>query len=104
MDTVLTLDFHYDATCSCCRRVAQWLRDQAHEVPIRITATTPPGGSTSLLTSVTSDGAVYRGTKAFLMALWATSTGRAKLLDRTPEEQEHWAREVFEHVAGLDTL
>lgn len=79
MDEITVL---YDPHCRLCLRARYWLKDQPQFVPLRfvgagtdrareILPDLDPASTLRELTVVGSDGAVYRGAKAWLVCLWA---------------------------------
>src|SRR5215208_5860067 len=72
----------YDARCDFCRSVRAWLEGQPKYVPLRFAAVGSEraqalfpalehAATLGEITVVRSDGAVYRGERAYLMVLWA---------------------------------
>lgn len=78
----------YDARCGFCVRCREWLTQQAQLVPLELLALhspeaerrfpglVPPGVREELL-AVSDEGGVYRGTRAWIMCLWALREHRA---------------------------
>jgi predicted DCC family thiol-disulfide oxidoreductase YuxK len=89
----LSLVVWFDGDCGFCRRVASWLQTQETLVPVQLVAAQRardagcPIDLASLLAQLTvtaSDGAVYRGTNAWIVVLWALAQlpgARAALRD-----------------------
>ncbi|MFL5582841.1 MAG: thiol-disulfide oxidoreductase DCC family protein [Gemmatimonadaceae bacterium] len=78
----------YDARCDFCRSVRAWLEGQPTYVPLRFAAVGSEraqalfpvlehAATLGEITVVRSDGAVYRGERAYLMVLWALRRYRA---------------------------
>jgi predicted DCC family thiol-disulfide oxidoreductase YuxK len=76
------LTFLYDPSCGLCRRVQGWLADQPKLVEIRMIPIKTDAArqrypkldhelTSKDLTVISDQGAVYRGSKAWLMLLWA---------------------------------
>lgn len=72
----------FDARCGTCRRARRWLERHEQLVPLVFVPLQSPAARRLVpslseaelriaLTVVGSDGAVWRGEKAFLMCLWA---------------------------------
>ena len=101
-----SLTVWFDADCSFCTRVAAWLRAQPKFVPLRCVAAQAasssgcPLGTKALLEKITvtaDDGAVWRGSNAWIVVLWALrEDGRVLSLTYRPEQQLYaWARHDF---------
>ncbi|MCR9248177.1 MAG: DUF393 domain-containing protein [bacterium] len=109
----LALTVYFDGDCGFCRRVADWLRDRPRYVPIhlvaaqRAAATGCPFDLQSLLAQVTvvaSDGAVYRGTNAWLVVLWGLRDYRGWSLRLAADNRRKWAERLFAVITGLASL
>jgi predicted DCC family thiol-disulfide oxidoreductase YuxK len=72
----------YDERCPLCRKLRGWLGRQATTMPIRFVAAGSPEArrrfpaldherTTTVLTVVSQDGAVYEGERAWLVCAWA---------------------------------
>ena len=72
----------YDPSCFLCCRARRWLQNQSQFVPLEFVGAgtskarsefpeIEPDETLEDLTVVADDGAVYRGTKAWLICLWA---------------------------------
>jgi hypothetical protein len=90
--------------------VARWLDDQPKFVPLRCVparesaAAGCPIGVDELLAQVTvtaSDGAVYRGTNAWLVCLWALRNYRGWSMRLSSAALRPWAERLFALVAGV---
>jgi len=106
----LSLTVFYDADCALCRRVALWLDGQDKHVPVLCVPAQQAGGRgcpidlPSLLAQVTvtaSDGAVYRGTNAWIVCLWALRSYRAWSLRFATPRWRPWAERLFASIAGV---
>lgn len=106
----LSLTVYYDADCALCCRVAQWLDGQHKHVPVRCVPAQQAAGRgcpidlPSLLAQVTvtaSDGAVYRGTNAWIVCLWALRSYRAWSLRFATPRWRPWAERLFASIAGV---
>jgi len=100
----------FDADCSFCTRVAAWLRAQPKFVPLRcIAAQTAsssgcPLGTKALLEKITvtaDDGAVWRGSNAWIVVLWALRDWRAMSLRFARPAWRPLADRLFATVTGL---
>ena len=110
----LELTVYFDADCGLCRRVADWLEDQPKFVPLHcVAAQSEAGGRTcpldtdqllEQLTVTGSDGAVYHGTKAWIMCLWSLRGYRGWSLRLSTEALWPWARRLFAMITGLANL
>ena len=102
MDTLTVL---YDARCNLCSHLRAWLEAQ----PVYVQLVFVPAGSpearqrfpaldhavtTSELTVISDDGAVYIEAKAFLMCLWALRDYRAWSLRLSSPDMIPLARRV----------
>jgi predicted DCC family thiol-disulfide oxidoreductase YuxK len=110
MDDQLELRVYVDASCPLCQRIARWLERQPKYVPIRcVPAQTAVAQGCPLsldvllaqLTVVASDGAVYRGTNAWLTCLWALRRYRAWSLRLSRDALRPWAERLFAVVVGV---
>jgi len=106
----LSLTVFYDVECPLCRRVALWLEGQHKFVPVHCVAAQQAAGRgcpidlPSLLAQVTvtaSDGAVYRGTNAWIVCLWALRRYRAWSLRFATPRWRPWAERLFASIAGV---
>ncbi|MEY2421957.1 MAG: hypothetical protein QOI95_2024 [Acidimicrobiaceae bacterium] len=72
----------YDERCPLCRRLKSWLGGQRTLVPVEfVAADSPPAHqrfpgldhvrTTTVLTVVAADGAVYEGERAWMVCAWA---------------------------------
>ena len=106
----LSLTVWFDADCGLCTRVASWLERQPKFVPVYCMPAQAAGergcpirvaALLKQLTVTASDGAVYRGTNAWITVLWALRNYRGwSLRFATP----HWRRlaeNLFAVVTGL---
>ncbi len=109
-DSALELTVFFDGDCGLCRRVAGWLDRQPQYVPLHCVAAQRasdqgcPLSVEALLEQVTvtaSDGAVYRGTNAWLVCLWALRRYRPWSLRLASDALRPWAERIFAVVAGL---
>ena len=109
-----SLTVFFDADCGLCRRVVKWLDRQPKFVSLHCVAAqsesagaTCPLNSAELLDQLTvtaSDGAIYRGTKAWIMCLWALRDYRGWSLRLSSEALWPWARRLFSVITGLANL
>jgi len=109
----LALTVYFDGDCGLCRRVAGWLDGQPKFVPVRCIAAQTAAASgcpfdlQSLLAQITvtaSDGAVYRGTNAWLVVLWALRSYRGWSLRLSAPDRRRWAERLFAVITGLASL
>lgn len=95
----------YDASCGLCRGARGWLEEQDSFVPLRFVAAGqeearrlfPQLDSESTLRELTvvgSDGAVYRGEKAWIVCLWALRDYRSMAL-HLASPGARWAAKHF---------
>ena len=107
MDTLTVL---YDARCNLCSHLRAWLEAQPAYVQLAFVAAGSPearrrfptldhAATTSELTVIGDDGAVYIEAKAFLMCLWALRDYRAWSLRLSAPEMLPLARRVVLWVA-----
>lgn len=94
----------YDETCGFCCSCARWLRSQDKLLPLTCL---PRGGAEARryfgslpwekdeLVVVDSRGGVYRGSEAFVMALWALDGFRSWALRAAKEPLRSRARSLF---------
>ncbi len=109
-DQDLELTVYFDGDCGFCQRVAAWLDAQPKFVRLRCV---PARGAAQagcplrledLLAQVTviaSDGAVYRGSNAWLVCLWALRGFRAWSLRLATPGMRPLADRLFGVVAGI---
>ena len=106
----LSLVVWFDGDCGFCRRVASWLQRQQTLVPVQLVAAQSarvagcPIGLESLLARLTvtaSDGAVYRGTNAWIVVLWALRDYRALSLRFAMPRWRPWAERLFGAITGI---
>jgi predicted DCC family thiol-disulfide oxidoreductase YuxK len=106
----LSLTVWFDGDCGFCTRVARWLERQPKLVPVRCVAAQTaakhgcPLDTATLLEKITvtaSDGAVYRGTNAWITVLWALRNYRAWSLRLAGRRLYPWAEDLFAIVTGL---
>lgn len=106
----LSLVVYYDGDCGLCRRVAAWLDAQEQLVPITCLAAQQAAGGgcpislDALLAQVTvtaSDGAIYRGTNAWIVCLWALRAYRPWSLRMATPRWRPWAERLFAGIAGV---
>lgn len=106
----LQLTVWFDGDCGFCTRVAQWLERQPKYVPVHCapaqTAGTAgcPLDADALLEKVTvtaSDGAVYRGTNAWITVLWALRNYRGWSLRFARDQWRPIAENLFGVIAGI---
>lgn len=109
-DQAITLKVYVDGSCPLCQRIARWLDRQPKYVPLQCVpaqAAVLQGCPLSLeallaqVTVVASDGAVYRGTNAWLMCLWALRRYRAWSLRLSRQALRPWAEPLFAAVVGV---
>ena len=109
----LELTVYFDGDCGLCRTVARWLDRQPKYVPLHCVAAQQAAASgcplavPSLLERVTviaSDGALYRGTNAWLVCLWALRNYRGWSLRLSAAALRPWAERLFATVTGLAAL
>ncbi len=107
MDTLTVL---YDARCNLCSHLRAWLEAQPAYVQLafvpagsqearRRFPALDPAVTTSELTVIGDDGAVYSEAKAFLMCLWALCDYRAWSLRLSAPDMLPLARRVILWVA-----
>jgi predicted DCC family thiol-disulfide oxidoreductase YuxK len=100
----------YDDGCGFCRRCKAWLDAQRQLVPLRCLPASDPEvqevfwgarrpGDDELVV-VDSEGGVYRGGDAFLMALWALADYRKWAWVLSRPAMRPMARGVFELVSS----
>jgi predicted DCC family thiol-disulfide oxidoreductase YuxK len=105
-----TLTVLYDARCNLCSHLRAWLETQPTYVQLAfVPAGSPeaqrrfPGldhaATTSELTAIGDDGAVYIEAKAFLMCLWALREYRAWSLRLSAPDMLPLARRIVLWVA-----
>jgi predicted DCC family thiol-disulfide oxidoreductase YuxK len=105
-----TLTVLYDARCNLCSHLRAWLETQPAYVQLAFVAAGSPdaqrrfpaldhAATTSELTVIGDDGAVYSEAKAFLMCLWALRDYRAWSLRLSSPDMLPLARRVVLWVA-----
>jgi len=106
----LSLTVYYDGDCPLCHRVAAWLDAQEKHVPVHCVPAQSAGHRgcpidlPSLLAQVTviaSDGAVYRGSNAWIVCLWALRRYRGWSLRFATPRWRPWAERLFATIAGV---
>lgn len=106
----LVLTVWFDGECPLCTRIAGWLGRQPQFVPLRCVAAQRAGASgcpldasqlLAQLTVTASDGAVYRGTNAWLTVLWALRRHRALALRLAQPRWRPLAERAFATIAGV---
>lgn len=106
----LELTVWFDGDCGFCARVAKWLDGQPKYVPVRCVPAQDaagagcPLGTQALLDKVTvtaSDGAVYRGTNAWITVLWALRAYRRWSLRFAQPRWRPMAEALFGAIAGV---
>ena len=106
----LRLTVWFDGDCGLCKRIAKWLDRQPKYVPVdclpaqAADAEGCPLDAASLLDKVTvtaSDGAVYRGTSAWITVLWALRNYRHWALRCAHDRWRPLAERLFAVVTGL---
>ena len=106
----LSLTVWFDGDCGFCTRVSKWLARQPKYVAVRCVAaqtatpTTCPLNATQLLDQITvtaSDGAIYRGTNAWITVLWALRKYRPWALRFARDSWRPWAENLFATIAGF---
>lgn len=122
--TDLSLTVYFDGECGLCERVADWLDRQPKYVPLwcvaaQSTVAGPAGGGAAArvgtcpidaaalldqLTVTGSDGAIYRGTKAWIMCLWALRNYRGWAMTLSTESMWPMAKRLFGLIVGLANL
>ena len=100
----------YDAECALCRRCRDWLARQPHWIELEFVALQSPDlarrfvGIDALqpgeqLLVVSDTGAVYRGSHAWIMCLYALPAYRAWAQRLATPALQPWARRVCELVS-----
>lgn len=106
----LALTVWFDGDCGFCRRVATWLDAQPKFVPVRCVAAQQahahgcPLDLPTLLAQVTvtaDDGAVWRGSNAWIVVLWALRNYRGWSLRFAKPRWRPWAERLFAGIAGV---
>ena len=109
-DQDIELCVWFDGDCPVCQRVASWLNGQDKYVPLHCVPAQNAAGAgcpltvEALLDKVTvtaSDGAIYRGTNAWLICLWALRGYRGWSLRMAGPGLRPWAERLFGIIAGL---
>jgi predicted DCC family thiol-disulfide oxidoreductase YuxK len=113
MPAPLRLCVWFDADCRLCARIARWLERQPKFVPLDCVPAQAAAGAGCPLTAATllerltvtaSDGAVYRGTNAWLVCLWALRRYRAWSLRLAHGPLRPVAEHLFATIVGLAAL
>lgn len=108
----LSLTVWFDGDCGFCTRVAAWLHRQPKFVPVRCIAAQEaaaggcPFDLPSLLAKVTvmaSDGAIYRGSNAWIIVLWALRRHRRWALRFARPRWRPFADRLFATITGIAT-
>lgn len=97
------LTVFYDPACGLCTASAAWLDRQPQVVPLDLV----PGGqneaisrlATGDLVVVADSGEVWRGTKAWIMTLWALADYRDLAETMAGSVFGPLARQVFENIS-----
>lgn len=106
----LSLTVWFDGDCTFCRRVAAWIEAQPKYVPVRCIATQQasargcPLDPQALLQQVTvtaDDGAVWRGSNAWILVLWALRSYRGWSLLFAKPRWRPKADRLFASIAGV---
>jgi predicted DCC family thiol-disulfide oxidoreductase YuxK len=106
----LALTVYFDGDCGFCRRVAAWVDRQPKFVPVRCVAAQSdaardcPVRLEQMLEKVTvtaSDGAIYRGSNAWIVVLWALRKYRRWSLRFATERWRPWAERLFAVIGGV---
>ena len=109
----LSLTVYFDGECSFCCRVAKWLDAQPKLVPVQcVPAQSGPARGCSLslaemlekVTVTASDGALYRGTNAWIIVLWALRRYRRWSLRFATPRWRPAAERLFATIAGFASL
>lgn len=108
----LSLTVYFDGECSFCCRVARWLDAQPKLVPLSCVAAQSGAarGCSSLaemlekVTVTASDGALYRGTDAWIIVLWALRRYRRWSLRFATPRWRPAAERLFATIAGFASL
>ncbi len=100
------LTVFFDAECALCARLRDWVEQQPQLVPIDFAPAQDPGTCPvepdellAELTVVGSDGALWRGTNAWLVCLWALERYRGWSLSLASPVLLPWARRLFGWVS-----
>ena len=111
--TPLCLTVWFDGDCGFCTRVAKWLDRQPKFVAVNCVAAQSAGPSScplntaQLLDKITvtaSDGAIYRGTNAWITILWALRNYRRWSLRFARGSWQPWAERLFATITGVAKL
>jgi predicted DCC family thiol-disulfide oxidoreductase YuxK len=106
----VALTVWFDGDCPLCRRVAAWLDRQPKFVPVHCRAAQTahthgcPLDLPALLERVTvtaDDGAVYRGTNAWITVLWALRGYRRWALRFATPRWRPFAERLFAGITGI---
>lgn len=109
-DQGIALVVYVDATCPLCRSIARWLDAQPKFVPLdcvpaqSAACALTPEALLAQLTVVASDGAIYRGTNAWLVCLWALRRWRAWSLRLARPALRPLAQRLFAMITGAASL
>ncbi len=109
----LSLTVYFDRSCDFCARGARWLEREPKYVPVHCVAAQSatradcalsPDELLREVTVIASDGAVYHGTKAFLICLWALRRYRKWSMRLSTKAMLPWARRLFGMVARFGNV
>jgi predicted DCC family thiol-disulfide oxidoreductase YuxK len=100
---------YFDNGCGICRRIAGWLARQPKFVPVYTVPAQDAGRSCPLraedllreITVMSAEGAIWRGTDAWITCLWALRRYRGWALRLARPALKPWAERLFGVVAGL---
>lgn len=105
-----SLTILYDASCGLCSAARRWLERQELYLPVDFVPCGTPRAemhfptldhdlSRQEVTVVADDGAIWRGTEAWILCLWATHRFRGLSQTLAQPGQMHRARAFFEMVS-----
>jgi predicted DCC family thiol-disulfide oxidoreductase YuxK len=109
----LYLTVWFDGDCGFCTRVAKWLEGQPKFVAVHCVAAQTAGKNSCPLntkelldkmTVTASDGAIYRGTNAWITVLWALRNYRRWSLRFAQKSWRPWAENLFATITGFAKL
>lgn len=113
-DQDLELTVYFDGDCGLCKRIARWLETQPKNVPVhcvpaqsqqaRELCPFDPDDLLARVTVIASDGAVYRGTNAWLVCLWALRNYRSWSLRLSSGALRPLAEVLFASITGLASM